>query len=84
MPRRKSVRGAEMILAGKVTTTTVSGKREHSGTASNDNERNVAARSRSGLNDESGSSGKGDKHRLRENDGSSRNQGGQRGIPVTE
>ena len=84
MARQESVRGANMIPAGEVTTNTVNGKREHRGNASNDNEPNVFAKSRSGLNDESGSSVKEDEHGQREKDGRSRNRGGPRGVPVTE
>ncbi len=74
--------GTNVIPPGEVTTNTVSGKRGHTGNAINDNERNVFAKSRSGLNDEGESSGTEDKRRLRENARSKQRQSGQHGIPV--
>ena len=83
MTRRVSECGAKGIPAGQVITN-VNGKPGNNRNASSKNERNVFAGSRSVLNDVSGSNGRKNRPRLRENAGSRRSPSGQGGLPVKE
>ena len=82
MAPQESEGGANAIPAGQVMTDNVNGKPGSNENASSENERNVFVGSRSGLSDESGSNGRMNKRRLRENAGRRRSRSAKLRLPV--